>query len=433
MHEPHGTLGRHGHRTITAMPLFDSVALVLTLTALFGFVNERWLRLPTPIGVTLVALLTSLALLLFGGPQLNEGARAFLASLNFDELVLQGFLSYLLFAGSLHVNLEDLAREGWPIVVLATVGLVISTLVVGGLAFAALGLLGFDLPLKWALVFGALISPTDPIAVLGILRRLGVRGDVETLVVGESLFNDGVGVVVFLALLGWAAGGAAEGAANGALLLFAREAVGGVVLGLVLGLLTYLMLRQLNHYTVEVLLTLALVTGGYALAQALQTSGPLAMVVAGLFIGNHGRMLAMSDDVRQHLDTFWELVDEILNAVLFVLIGLEVLVLAAGFPWQAGLLAIPLVLAARLVSVGVPVNVMRLGRTFPPWTVRTMVWGGLRGGISIALALSLPAGPERDLIVAMTYAVVVFAILVQGLTVSRVAGRIPAYEQADAG
>lgn len=411
---------------------FASFALILTLTALFGFVNERWIKLPTPIGVTLVALLASLGMLLFGNAQLTHWAQGFLTSLNFGTLLLQGLLSFLLFAGSLHVNLEDLGRQGWPIAVLATVGVVVSTLVVGALAYAAAGLLGYRLPLPWALVFGALISPTDPIAVLGILRRLGVRRDIEMLVVGESLFNDGVGIVVFLAALGLAGvAGVAGGHAGpaGTLALFAREALGGPALGLVLGYLTYLLLREVDDYTVEVLLTLALVAGGYALAQSLDTSGPLAMVVAGLFIGNRGRALAMSDATREHLDTFWELVDEILNAVLFVLIGLEVLVLARGFPWPAALLAIPLVLLARLLSAGAAITTLRSRRRYPRWTVRTMVWGGLRGGISVALALSLPGGQQRDLIVSMTYAVVVFSILVQGLTVSRVAGRIPAADR----
>ncbi len=408
------------------MGLFQSFALVLTVTALFGFVNERWIKLPTPIGVTLVALVTSLGLLLFRDTALTHWAQGFLDSLNFGTLVLQGLLSFLLFAGSLHVNLEDLGRQGWPIVVLATVGVVISTVVVGLLTYVGAGLLGYGLPLAWAFVFGALISPTDPIAVLGILRRLGVRHDVETLVVGESLFNDGVGIVVFLAALEFAmAAGGGHGASNGTAALFVREALGGLALGFVLGVTTYLLLRAVDQYTVEVLLTLALVSGGYALADAAHMSGPLAMVVAGLFIGNRGRMLAMSSTTREHLDTFWELVDEILNAVLFVLIGLEILVLAKGYPWPLALLAIPLVLVARLVSAGAAITTLRARRHFPPWTVRTMVWGGLRGGISVALALSLPPGHERDLIVSMTYAVVVFSILVQGLTVSRVARRIP--------
>ncbi len=412
------------------MGFFQSFALVLTVTALFGFLNERWIRLPTPIGVTLVALLTSLGLLLFGGPGLRHWADQFLSSLSFGSLLLQGLLSFLLFAGSLHVNLEDLSRQGWPILVLATVGVVLSTAVVGSLIYVGVDLLGRHLPLTWALVFGALISPTDPIAVLGILRRTGVRHDVETLVVGESLFNDGVGVVVFLAAVNIATAGAGHGATAGTFAFFVREALGGLTLGFVLGVATFFLLRAVDNYTVEVLLTLALVAGGYAVAEAAHVSGPLAMVVAGLFIGNRGRMLAMSATTREHLDTFWELIDEILNAVLFVLIGLEVVVLAPGYPWEVAFLAIPLVLLARLVSAGAAITALRVRWRFPPWTVRTMVWGGLRGGISVALALSLPEGPQRDLIVSMTYAVVVFSILVQGLTVGSVARRIPAESES---
>lgn len=423
------------------MSLYQSAALLLALTALFGWFNERFLRLPSAIGSTLVALVASLLLLVFGSADVIAWAEGALELLRFDDLVLEGMLSFLLFAGALHVNWEDLTRQRWPVLALATVGVLVSTLLVATLVWLGLKPLGLELPFRWALVFGALISPTDPIAVLSLLRRLGVRDDVETLVVGESLFNDGVGVVVFLAVVALATGGGhgAEGpttitGAAGTLQLFAREAIGGPLLGLGLGLLTFGLMRGVDAHDVEILLTLALVVGGYALALALHTSGPLAMVVAGLFIGNRGRSLAMSEEARKQLDTFWLLLDEILNAVLFVLIGLEVLLLFQGFRWGAALLAVPLVLAARSASVGGTISLLRLRRSFPRWTIRTMIWGGLRGGISVALALSLPAGPERDLLVQMTYAVVVFSILVQGLTVGRVAGQIPAADlDPDAG
>ena len=263
----------------------------------------------------------------------------------------------------------------------------------------------------------ALISPTDPIAVMGILRNAKAPKRLETMIIGESLFNDGVGVVVFTVVLGIAAAGHDVSMVEVGK-LFAEEAVGGVILGLVLGAIAFWMLRQVDDYSVEVLITLALVMGGYSLALALHTSGPLAMVVAGLFIGNQGRRLAMSDSTREHLDTFWELVDEILNAVLFVLIGLEVLILAfTGTIFAAGVIAIPLVLACRFACVSLPVLVMRSRREFSPGVIRVLTWGGLRGGISVALALSIPAGPERDIILPVTYAVVVFSILVQGLTI----------------
>ncbi len=407
---------------------FEVLAILLTLTAVFGYINERYIKLPTPIGVTLIAIVLSLLFLGFASPDVTRWAERFLTGLDFNALVLEGMLSFLLFAGSLTVNLEDLAKQKWPVLILATLGVLTSTFIVGGLAFGLTRLLGLELPFIYALLFGALISPTDPIAVLSILRRVGVPKDIETLITGESLFNDGVGVVVFsviLSLVGAGHGGG-EAGFEGVALLFATEALGGVAYGFVIGLIAYYLLKNVDNYSVEVLITLALVTGGYALALALHTSGPLAMVVAGLFIGNRGRLFAMSERTREHLDTFWEMTDEIFNAVLFVLIGLEMLIVEfLPIEFYAALLVIPLVLLSRLVSVGVPINLLRLRRNFLPYTVRMMVWGGLRGGISIALALSLPPGEERHLIVAMTYGVVVFAILVQGLTVGQVAKRIP--------
>ena len=407
---------------------FEVLAILLTLTAVFGYINERYIKLPTPIGVTLIAIVLSLLFLGFASPDVTRWAERFLTGLDFNALVLEGMLSFLLFAGSLTVNLEDLAKQKWPVLILATLGVLTSTFIVGGLAFGLTRLLGLELPFIYALLFGALISPTDPIAVLSILRRVGVPKDIETLITGESLFNDGVGVVVFsviLSLVGAGHGGG-EAGFEGVALLFATEALGGVAYGFVIGLIAYYLLKNVDNYSVEVLITLALVTGGYALALALHTSGPLAMVVAGLFIGNRGRLFAMSERTREHLDTFWEMTDEIFNAVLFVLIGLEMLIVEfLPIEFYAALLVIPLVLLSRLVSVGVPINLLRLRRNFLPYTVRMMVWGGLRGGISIALALSLPPGEERHLILAMTYGVVVFAILVQGLTVGQVAKRIP--------
>ena len=411
------------------MNLFEVTAVLVTITALFGFVNERYIKLPTTIGVTLVALVLSLGMLLFGGPELSSWSERFLEGLNFDELVLEGMLSFLLFAGSLTVNLDDLNRQKWPVLVLATVGVVTSTFVVGTLIYLLLQALGLGLPYLYALAFGALITPTDPIAVLSILKKVGVPKDIETLITGESLFNDGVGVVVFsviVSLLGAGGHGGEEVGAASIAILFAQEAVGGVIFGLLIGLIAYYLLKGVDNYTVEILITLSLVMGGYALALAMHTSGPLAMVVAGLFIGNRGRLFAMSEKTREHLDTFWELVDEILNAVLFVLIGLEMLVVDFE-PRYLGvmLLTIPLVLFSRFIAVGLPITIMRRRRNFLPYTVRMMVWGGLRGGISVALALSLPPSPERDLILTLTYGVVVFAIMVQGLTIGQVAKRIP--------
>jgi len=409
------------------MHLLDVVALLVSLTALLAYANHRLLRLPTTIGVMLIALLLSLALIAAGalGYGVEAWARKIVARIDFNEALMHGMLSFLLFAGALHVDLNDLARQKFIIGTLATAGIVLSTFLVATALYLLLPLTGFPLPYVWCLVFGALISPTDPIAVLGILKSAQVPKSLEVKVAGESLFNDGVGVVVFLVLVGIGTRGGDVSAAAVAG-LFAAEALGGALLGFALGMLAYRMLKSVDSYQVEVLLTLALVMGGYALATALHTSGPIAIVVAGLFIGNQGRSFAMSDTTREHLDTFWELVDEILNAVLFVLLGLEILVLSfRGETLVAGLLAIPVVLLARWASVGLPVLAMRRARRFTPGAVMVMTWGGLRGGISVALALSLPVGGEaRELLIAMTYVVVVFSIVVQGLSVGAVVRRV---------
>ncbi len=403
------------------MSQFELIAILITLAALFSYLNERYLRLPSAIGLMLFALVMSLALIALGkfGFGMEEQARSLLGSIDFSKTLLHGMLSFLLFAGALHVNLEDLMQQKWFIISLATAGVVISTSIVGGLAWMVLQLLGLGIPFIYCLLFGALISPTDPIAVLGILKSAGAPKKLETQITGESLFNDGVGVVVFIVLLRIAEGTHEVGISEVAL-LFAKEALGGALFGLATGFLAYWMLKSVDNYPVEMLITLALVTGGYALAEALHLSAPIAIVVAGLLIGNHGRDLAMSDKTVEHLDTFWELLDELLNAVLFVLIGMEVLVLqfTPGY-LLAGVLAILIVLFARMVSVAIPVGLLRLWREFSPGVVKILTWGGLRGGISVALALSLPPGPERDVILTITYIVVVFSILVQGLTISR--------------
>ena len=407
------------------MTLFEVIAVLITLTAVLGYLNERFIGLPTTIGVTLGGLLVSLVLIALGNLGFGgEGwAERLLAEVDFDTLLMQGLLSFLLFAGALHVNLNELLQHKWTILILATIGIMISTFLIGTAIYGLVRLLGIGLSYSYALLFGALISPTDPIAVLGLLKRAKAPKALEVLISGESLFNDGVGVVVFTIILAIATG--EHGFEMGEVAkLFAEEAIGGLVYGLVLGYLAYEMLRRVDNYTVEILVTLALVTGGYALAARLHTSGPISVVVAGIMIGNQGRLFAMSERTREHLDTFWLVVDEALNAVLFVLIGLEVLVLnlAPGY-LIAGLVAIPIALFARAVSVGVPIGLLRLRAEFIPYTIRIMTWGGLRGGIAIALSLSLPASPARDLILVMTYAVVVFSILVQGLTVAPLARR----------
>ena len=403
------------------MEIFEIISVLITLAALFSYFNHRYIRLPATIGLMLFALLGSIALIGIGQFEIGvkEAVQDLLGRIDFNEVLLRGMLSFLLFAGALHVNINDLMQEKWVIGILATWGVVVSAFLVGGAAWILLQIFHILVPFIYCLLFGALISPTDPISVLGILKKAGAPKSLEVKITGESLFNDGIGVVMFIIILEIAVGGHPVTAGH-IVLLFIEEAVGGVLFGLAAGYIAYRMLKSVDHYQVEILITLALVMGGYALANRLHTSGPLAVVVAGLLIGNHGRALAMSDVTREHLDTFWELVDEILNAVLFVLIGMEVLALAFnGLYLLAGAVMIPLVLLARFVSVSIPVGILKLHREFSPNAVKVMTWGGLRGGISVALALSLPSGPEREVILSITYIVVVFSILVQGLTIKR--------------
>ena len=404
------------------MEVLDLAALLLTLAAIFSYINFRFLKLPTTIGIMLIAMLISISLVVLGHcgfESIQNKATVVLEGIDFNKALMHGMLSFLLFSGALHVNLEDLDQHKWIISILATFGVVMSTFIVGSIAWMVFLLIGLKLPFIYCLLFGSLIAPTDPIAVIGILKKAGVPKSLETKFTGESLFNDGVAVVVFLVIMGIVTGGH-DVTAGHIMLLFVEEAIGGVLFGLAIGWLAYRMLKSVDNYQVEVLLTLALVMGGYAFAHAIHVSGPIAMVVAGIFIGNRGRLFAMSENTREHLDSFWELMDEILNAVLFLLIGLEILVLTIkGNYLIAGLIMIPVVLFARFISVGIPVTFMRRIRDFSPHAVKIMTWGGLRGGISVALALSLPNGPEREALLTVTYIIVIFSILVQGLTIER--------------
>jgi monovalent cation:H+ antiporter, CPA1 family len=411
------------------MELFEIAASLITLAALFSYVNERWCKLPTTIGLMLIALVCSSLLILLGlfVPAVTTRAAAVIGAIDFNETLMHGMLGFLLFAGALHINLNDLAKQKWLIAGLASVGVAVSTLVVGTLAWGVFRLVGVDVRFIYCLLFGALISPTDPIAVMAILKQAGAPKGLEIKIAGESLFNDGVGVVIFLGI--WEIATGEYGFDVGHLTaLFLQEAVGGAVLGLGLGYVAYRMLKNVDNYSVEILISLALAAGGYALADRIHMSGPIAMVVAGLLIGNHGRAFALSPKSCEHLDTFWELADEILNAVLFVLIGLEVIVLTfTGRFLLAGVLMIPAVLAARWISVGLPIGVLRRWQTLHPQAQRILTWGGLRGGISVALALSIPTLardgspiPEREVLLAVTYLIVVFSIVVQGLTIGSV-------------
>ncbi len=418
------------------MTFMETVAVLVTAAAVFSYVNHRWVKLPTTIGLMLIGLAVSVALTVTDHfvPGVEKWAVGMLEGIDFNKTLMQGMLGFLLFAGALHININDLRERGWAIGLLATTGVVTSTLLVGSLMWCVFGWLGIEMRFVHCLLFGALISPTDPIAVMSILKTLGVSKGLETKIAGESLFNDGVGVVVFLTIFAAAGLGAghSELTAGGVAQLFAIETLGGAVFGLAIGLMAYRMLKSVDNYQVEVLITLALVGGGYTLASRLHVSGPIAMVVAGLLIGNQGRLLAMSEKTRQHLDLFWELIDEVLNAVLFVLIGLEMVVIPFNDSYfLAGVAAIVVVLTARLVSVSLPIGVLRIaGLKLSPHVVKVLTWGGLRGAISVALALSIPKYVHgeyflaREVIVAVTYMVVVFSIAVQGLTVGLMVRRL---------
>ncbi len=410
------------------MSIFPLLSLLVTVGALFSFLSFRVLRLPTSIGTMILSLAASGALVAGGGyvPGLHAAAQRIVAGIDFNAVVLHGMLSLLLFAGALQLDLHQLAREKLSVTTLSIGSTALSTVLVALLFGYGLKLVGMPMTLMGALLFGALISPTDPIAVLEMLHRVGASRSLSTQLAGESLFNDGVGAVIFLALLSASTGGAAP-SVNGFLLMLTLKAGGGILLGAGLGYLTYRVLRHVDQYRVELLLTLALAMGGYALADALHLSAPLEVITAGMLVSGQARRLAMSATTREHFEHFWELIDDIFNVVLFLLLGLQLLVLPVERHYLvAGLLAIPVVLLARWISVASPVGLLNLLHERVPGTVAVLTWGGLRGGLAVALALSIPQGQgtERNLLLVATYVVVVFSILVQGLTIAPLLRRL---------
>ena len=417
----------------TSLTILEISAIFLSITALLTYVNHRFIGLPTTIGVMVISIVLSIGAIFLGFlgfDQLIDYEVSLLEQLDFTEVLLDGMLSMLLFAGALHVNISDLKRYRLPIGILACVGTLVSALLIATALYLMLPFFGFGLPFLWCLLFGALISPTDPIAVMGILSSAGAPKSLETVIAGESLFNDGIGVVIFVLLLGILSSGDIP-TANYVAHTLAVEAGGGIVFGLVLGAILYYMLKSIDSYQEEVLLTLAGVIGGYALASHWHLSGPLAMVMMGLMVGNRGRALAMSDKTRHYIDLFWELIDEILNAILFVLIGLEVVMIAySGNLFIAAGLTIVIALLARFIVVGMTTKTLQRQLDLRTGAWKVLTWGGLRGGISVALVLQLPTGAERDILLALTYAVVIFSILVQGLSVGKVAKNIAPDKQA---
>ncbi len=412
------------------LSLFDITAILLGLSAVFGYLNHKYLHLPHTIGLVVIALAASMAIVIYDAlvetSQVAENVTSALKEIDFHAALMEGMLSVLLFAGAVHVDFSELAERKWAIGLMASVGVITSTFVIGTVMWYVMHFFGIPIPFIWALVFGSLISPTDPVAVLGILKTVRIPRLLQAKIAGESLFNDGVGVVVFTIIVALAvAGPSGELDAVDAVTLFALEAVGGAVLGIVAGVIAYWAMRVIDEHNLEVLITLALVFCSYALALHLHISGPIAVVVAGLFIGNHGAKFAMSENTREHVFQFWELLDEILNSVLFLLIGLEVLVIGLSTEFIGiALVAIPVVLASRWISVAIPISLLAVRETFSRGAIIMLTWGGLRGGISVALALSLPASEFKAPILAATYAVVVFSIIVQGLTMKPLVGKI---------
>lgn len=409
------------------MKLYTVFTVIISISAVFAYINYRFIKLPTTIGIMAMSLVTSILLVTLGAyvPHLSEAVITMVRSIDFHEILMDAMLSFLLFAGAIHVNAGSLKEERWPIAIMATIGISISTFIIGFLVYQLFGIFGMQIDFIYCLLFGALISPTDPIAVLGILKKARIPKSIELKITGESLFNDGVAVVVFLTLMQIARAGLENMSAAEIGELFLLEAFGGIIYGLALGYVGFLMLRSIDNYQVEVLITIALVMGGYSLAGLLHVSGPLAMVVAGIITGNQGREHAMSDTTRDYLGKFWEVIDEVLNALLFLLIGFEMLVIEIdSVLLTIGGITIMIVLLARLISVALPLYSLRRKINLEQNAVSLLTWGGLRGGISVALALSLPENMHREEFVTITYVVVIFSIIVQGLTIGKVAKKL---------
>lgn len=408
------------------MGIFHLFSVLITISAVFAYINFRYLKLPNSIGLMLVSLVFSLLVLASGSvfPSLRALISVHLEQISFSELLLEVMLSFMLFAGAIHIKIKDLRSERLSIMLFSTISVIISTFIIGFAAYYILNFFEIQISLINCLLFGSLISPTDPIAVLSILKSAGVPKSLETKIAGESLFNDGVAVVVFMTILHLSKPGT-EVSFSSISLLFGQEALGGLVLGAAIGWLGYRLIASIDNYQVEVLITLAVVMGGYTLAHFVHVSGPLAMVVAGLITGNQGKSFGMSETTANYIDKFWELIDEILNAILFVLIGLELLIIQTNKTvLSIAFMFIGLVLLTRYISVFIPSILIRLKEKIDQRTLLIMTWGGLRGGISIALALSVPNDFNKEILVTITYVIVCFSILVQGMTIGKMAQKL---------
>lgn len=409
------------------MTAYQTIAILLCITAMFAYINHRWIKWPATIGIMVLSMLFSILIVAYGqlAPQWSEGMVKLVSEINFEQVLMKIMLSFLLFAGAIHIDAGKLKQQRWPVLILATVGVGISAFLVSVMSYGVFNLFAVPMPYIYCLLFGALMSPTDPISVLGILKRVGIPKSLELKIAGESLFNDGVGVVVFLTILEMAANGIENTSAHSVLMLLLREAGGGIAFGLLSGYLVYGLIKSIDNYNVELLIMLALVTGGYLLADGLHVSAPLAIIVAGIIVGNKSKQGALSSESNDYIWKFWELMDEIFNAILFLLMGLGMMVIKISpVIVLIGLVMIVAVLLARYLSVLIPVALLRFKIKFEPYAVTILTWGGLRGGLSVAMALSLPAAMHRDTFVQITYIIVVFSVVIQGLTIGKLTARL---------
>jgi CPA1 family monovalent cation:H+ antiporter len=409
------------------MQVYNLITVIIVFTAVFGYINFRYIKLPGTIGIMLISLLASLLIIAAGllFPGFFNDTKELIRTIDFHTVLMKVMLSFLLFAGAIHIDLNMLKKESIAIFTFSTIGVLISTFIVGGLFFGLTKLFGLDIDFIFCLLFGALISPTDPIAVLGILKKAKIPPTLEMKISGESLFNDGVAVVVFVTIYEVITAGTQNISAMQVAWLFIKEAGGGVVFGVLLGYVGFWTLRSIDNYIVEVLITIAIVMGGYLLADQLHISGPLAMVIAGIITGNKSMEEGMSDVSRDYLGKFWQMMDEVLNAILFLLVGFEMLILpfSENILWL-GCLSIFIVLLARYISLILPVMFLRYRKTFEKNAVLILTWGGLRGGLSVAMALSIPKQMHGETLVSVTYIIVLFSIIVQGLTIGRLSKKL---------
>ena len=405
------------------MDFYNTFTIVIVLAAIMAYLNQRLLKLPNNIGVMIIAVVVSIALTLTSKsfPEVFKGTRALIDSVDFSNVVIGAILNFLLFAGTIRIRIADLKQQQLPVLLFSTLSVIISTFIIGALVYLLTQVLQLNISFLQCLLFGSLISPTDPVSVLSVLKDAGLSKSLETKIAGESLFNDGVALVIFFSILHAIHNPEESIRMNDILTVFAREALGGLALGMLLGFIAIKALKSINDHNIEVMITLAVVMGGYSLARYIHLSGPLTTVAAGIFIGNYGKQYAMSDVSKDYLDKFWELIEEILNVILFVLIGFELLVIKHNeHYWLIGVATVLIVLVARFISLWLPSFIINLKEKMNHQVVLFLTWGGLRGGISIALALTLSRGLHKDLFLFATYCVVLFSVVVQGLSIEKI-------------